>query len=68
MTARVNVSVDAHLAIEIMVMTGTRNPQDAVELVLRDYLERSQRTEARTGDPDDGRRVRDLQPYQPPEG
>ncbi len=68
MTARVNVSVDAHLAIEIMVLTGTRNPQDAVELVLRDYLQRSQRTEARTGDPDDGKRAGDLQPYQPPEG
>lgn len=68
MAARVNVSIDAHLAIEVMLLTGTRNPQDAVELIVRDYLERSQRTEARTGDVDDGRSARDVQPYQPPEG
>ncbi|MFI1091671.1 DUF2191 domain-containing protein [Streptomyces sp. NPDC020917] len=68
MAARVNVSIDAHLAIEVMLLTGTRNPQDAVELIVRDYLERAQRTESRTGDPDDGRRTGDLQPYQPPEG
>jgi Arc/MetJ family transcription regulator len=68
MAARVNVSIDAHLAIEVMLLTGTRNPQVAVELIVRDYLERSQRTEARTGDPDDGRRAGAPQPYQPPEG
>ncbi|SEN45015.1 hypothetical protein [Actinacidiphila rubida] len=68
MAARVNVSIDAHLAIEVMLLTGTRNPQDAVELIVRDYLERAQRTEARTADPDDGKRTGDLQPYQPPEG
>jgi Arc/MetJ family transcription regulator len=68
MATRVNVSVDAHLAIEVMLLTGTRNPQDAVELIVRDYLERSQRTEARTGEADDGRSTGDLQPYQPPEG
>jgi Arc/MetJ family transcription regulator len=68
MAARVSVSIDAHLAIEVMLLTGTKNPQDAVELIVRDYLERGQRTEARTGDPDDGSRINDLQPYQPPEG
>ncbi|MCL2553288.1 MAG: DUF2191 domain-containing protein [Actinomycetia bacterium] len=68
MATRVNVSIDAHLAIEVMLLTGTRNPQDAVELIVRDYLVRAQRTEARTGDPDDGRSTGDLQPYQPPEG
>lgn len=68
MAARVNITVDAHLAIEVMLLTGTRNPQDAVELIVRDYLERSQRTEARTGESDDGKRAGDLQPYQPPEG
>lgn len=68
MATRVNVSIDAHLAIEVMLLTGTRNPQDAVELIVRDYLERAQRTEARTADPDDGKRTSNLQPYQPPEG
>ncbi|HEY5834294.1 hypothetical protein [Streptomyces sp.] len=68
MAARVTVSLDAHLAIEVMLLTGTKNPQDAVELIVRDYLERGRRTEARIGDPDDGSRVSDLQPYQPPEG
>lgn len=66
--AKVSVSLDAHLVIEVMVLSGTRNPQDAVEVVLRDYLERSQRTEARTGDPDDGRDLGDVVPYQPPQG
>lgn len=68
MATRVNVTIDAHLAIEVMLLTGTRNPQDAVELIVRDYLERGRRTEARTADPDDGKRVSDLQPYQPGEG
>jgi Arc/MetJ family transcription regulator len=68
MAARVDVTLDAHLAIEVMLLTGTKNPQDAVELIVRDYLERAQRTEARTADPDDGRRSGDPNPYQPPEG
>ena len=66
--AQVTVTLDAHLVIEVMVLSGTRNPQDAVELICRDYLERSQRTEARTGDADDGRRVTDDQPYRAQEG
>lgn len=68
MAARVTVTLDAHLAIEVMLLTGTRSPQDALELIVHDYLERSQRTEARTGEVADGSRVNDLQPYQPPEG
>jgi Arc/MetJ family transcription regulator len=66
--AKVTVSLDANLALEVMVLSGTTNPQDAVEVVLRDYLQRGQRTEARTGDPDDGRRSDDVVPYQPPQG
>lgn len=66
--AKVTVSLDANLALEVMVLSGIRNPQDAVEVILRDYLERGQRTEARTGNPDDGRRSADVAPYQPPQG
>ncbi len=62
--AKVTISLDANLAIDVMLLSGTKNPQDAVELIVRDYLERGHRTEARTADPDDGRRVRDLQPPQ----
>ena len=48
--AKVTVSLDADLAIEVMLLAGASNPQDAVELVVRDYLARGRRTEARTGD------------------
>ncbi|MEV4443367.1 hypothetical protein AB0K09_31100 [Streptomyces sp. NPDC049577] len=48
--AKVNVSLDADLAIEVMLLSGTTNPQDAVELIVRDYLARGRRTEARTGE------------------
>lgn len=37
-----------------MLLSGTRSPQDAVELIVRDYLARGHRTEARTGHPDQG--------------
>ena len=36
--AVVTVTLDAHLAIDVMLMSGTSNPQDAVELIVRDYL------------------------------
>ncbi|MFF2045771.1 hypothetical protein ACFVVX_35650 [Kitasatospora sp. NPDC058170] len=55
--AQVTVTLDANLAIDAMMLSGTRNPQDAVELVLRDYLARGRRTESRTGGTDDGQRV-----------
>ncbi|MFI8461531.1 hypothetical protein ACIRST_35925 [Kitasatospora sp. NPDC101447] len=55
--AQVTVTLDANLAIDAMMLSGTKNPQDAVELVLRDYLARGRRTEARTGDPADGNRL-----------
>lgn len=51
--AQVTVTLDADLAIEVMLLSGTRNPQDAVELIVRDYLARGRRTEARTGDASD---------------
>ncbi|MFJ7057443.1 type II toxin-antitoxin system VapB family antitoxin (plasmid) [Streptomyces griseobrunneus] len=44
--AKVNVSLDAELVVEVMVLAGVGNPQDAVELVVRDYIARGHRTEA----------------------
>lgn len=44
--AKVTVSLDAELAVEVMVLAGVGNPQDAVELVVRDYIARGHRTEA----------------------
>ncbi|MFB7379551.1 hypothetical protein ACFC26_03740 [Kitasatospora purpeofusca] len=55
--AQVTVSLDANLAIDAMMLSGTRSPQDAVELILRDFLERGRRTGTRTGDAADGHRV-----------
>ncbi|MDX3799551.1 type II toxin-antitoxin system VapB family antitoxin [Streptomyces sp. AK04-3B] len=46
--AKVSVSLDAELVVEVMVLTGVGSPQDAVELVVRDYIARGHRTEART--------------------
>ena len=47
--AKVTISLDSDLAIEVMLLAGTRSPQDAVELIVRDYLARGHRTEARAG-------------------
>jgi Arc/MetJ family transcription regulator len=60
--AKVNISLDSDLAIEVMLLSGTRSPQDAVELIVRDYLATSRRTEARTGDAVDQHRFADRQP------
>ncbi len=60
--AQVTVTLDANLAIDAMMLSGTKNPQDAVELILRDYLERGRRTETRTGDAADGHRVTQDRP------
>ncbi|MGA4842615.1 DUF2191 domain-containing protein [Streptomyces sp. G45] len=46
--AKVSVSLDAELVVEVMVLAGVGSPQDAVELVVRDYIARGHRTEART--------------------
>ncbi|WP_371495729.1 hypothetical protein OG871_08970 [Kitasatospora sp. NBC_00374] len=60
--AKVTITLDADLAIEVMLQSGTRSPQDAVELVVRDYLDRTRRTEARTGDAADGQRLNQPRP------
>ncbi|MBW8740774.1 MAG: DUF2191 domain-containing protein [Streptomyces turgidiscabies] len=64
MAAKVSVSLDAALVVEVMVLAGVGNPQDAVELVVRDYIARGHRTEARVADRDDARRAADE--AQPP--
>ncbi|GAA4992989.1 hypothetical protein [Kitasatospora paranensis] len=55
--AKVTVTLDADLAIEVMLLSGAGNPQDAVEVVVRDYLARGRRTEARTGEAADAQRT-----------
>lgn len=54
--AKVTVSLDAELVVEVMVLAGVGSPQDAVELVVRDYIARGHRTEARIAARDDERR------------
>jgi Arc/MetJ family transcription regulator len=57
--AKVTISLDSELAIEVMLLSGTRSPQDAVELIVLDYLATRSRTEARTGDAADQHRLVD---------
>jgi Arc/MetJ family transcription regulator len=49
MAATVKVSLPADLVLDVMVLSGIRSAQDAVEAVLRDYLQHGRRTEAVTG-------------------
>ncbi|CAM5580409.1 type II toxin-antitoxin system VapB family antitoxin [Streptomyces viridochromogenes] len=60
--AKVTVSLDAELVVEAMVLAGVGSPQDAVELVLRDYVQRVHRTEARVAERDDALREVDARP------
>ncbi|GAQ50693.1 type II toxin-antitoxin system VapB family antitoxin [Streptomyces acidiscabies] len=60
--AKVSVSLDAELVVEAMVLAGVGNPQDAVELVLRDYIQRGHRTEARVVERDEVLREIDAKP------
>ncbi|MET7364529.1 type II toxin-antitoxin system VapB family antitoxin [Streptomyces sp. NPDC005566] len=46
--AKVNISLDAELVVEVMVLAGVGSPQDAIEAVVRDYIARGHRTESRT--------------------
>jgi Arc/MetJ family transcription regulator len=46
---KVTVNLDADLVIEVMVLSGIRNAQDAIEAIARDYVAKGQRTEAVTG-------------------
>ncbi|MFE5208085.1 DUF2191 domain-containing protein [Streptomyces sp. NPDC056600] len=60
--AKVAVSLDAELVVEVMVLSGAGSPQDAVELVVRDYIARGHRTEARTELKDERLREIDAKP------
>ncbi|RSS83718.1 type II toxin-antitoxin system VapB family antitoxin [Streptomyces sp. WAC06614] len=66
--AKVSVSLDAELVVEVMVLAGIGTPQDAVEAVLRDYIARGHRTEARVLNRDEPLRRPDLDRFRPPEG
>lgn len=63
--AEVNISLDAELVVEVMVLAGVGSPQDAIEVVVRDYIARGHRTEARTELRDQGLREVDAKPQEP---
>lgn len=65
--AKISISLDAELVVEVMVLAGIGSPQDAVEAVVRDYVERGHRTEARVQLQDEPRREADLG-GNPPQG
>ncbi|KAF4410925.1 MULTISPECIES: type II toxin-antitoxin system VapB family antitoxin [Streptomyces] len=60
--AEVTVTLDAGLVVEVMVLAGVGSPQEAVELVVRDYIARGHRTEERTETRDQGLRDIDIRP------
>ncbi|WP_406299484.1 DUF2191 domain-containing protein [Embleya sp. NBC_00888] len=55
--AKVNISLDANIVIEVMVLSGVRNAQDAIEAIVLDYIARGHRTEALTGNVEEHRRT-----------
>ncbi|MFF4287115.1 type II toxin-antitoxin system VapB family antitoxin [Streptomyces sp. NPDC001739] len=63
--AKVNISLDAELVVEVMVLAGIDSPQDAIEAIVRDYIARGHRTEARTELKDQGLRDLDVKPQEP---
>ncbi|MFJ3635273.1 type II toxin-antitoxin system VapB family antitoxin [Streptomyces sp. NPDC090112] len=66
--AKVNISLDAELVVEVMVLAGVGSPQDAVEAVVRDYIARGHRTEARVQLQDKPGRKSESLPPPLPEG
>ncbi|WP_030410827.1 type II toxin-antitoxin system VapB family antitoxin [Streptomyces sp. NRRL S-1448] len=63
--AKVNISLDAELVVEVMVLAGIGSPQDAIEAIVRDYIARGHRTEARTELKDQGLRDLEVKPQEP---
>ncbi|WP_406729276.1 DUF2191 domain-containing protein [Streptomyces sp. GD-15H] len=63
--AKVTVTLDAELVVEVMVLAGVGSPQDAVEVVVRDYIARGHRTETRTELTDQNLREVDTKPQEP---
>lgn len=66
--AKVTVSLDAALVVEVMVLSGVRNAQDAIEVVVRDYVARGQRTEAVTGTAAEATRDHQTREQHPQQG
>ncbi|MEV7523783.1 DUF2191 domain-containing protein [Streptomyces sp. NPDC091371] len=65
--AKIDISLDAELVVEVMVLAGVGSPQDAVEAVVRDYIARGHRTEARVQLREEAERNVDSLPP-PPQG
>ncbi|MGW0494957.1 DUF2191 domain-containing protein [Streptomyces sp. NPDC003007] len=63
--AKVSISLDAELVVEVMVLAGIGSPQDAIEAIVRDYIARGHRTEARTELKDQNLRELDVKPQEP---
>jgi Arc/MetJ family transcription regulator len=63
--AKINISLDAELVVEVMVLAGVGSPQDAIELVVRDYIARGHRTEARAELRDQSLREAEARPQDP---
>ncbi|MFF7128081.1 DUF2191 domain-containing protein [Streptomyces sp. NPDC008240] len=63
--AKVSISLDAELVVEVMVLAGVGSPQDAIELVVRDYIARGHRTEARAELRDQTLREVEVKPQNP---
>ncbi|MEW2555865.1 type II toxin-antitoxin system VapB family antitoxin [Streptomyces zhihengii] len=63
--AKVNISLDAELVVEVMVLAGVASPQDAIEVVVRDYIARGHRTEARVELTDRKLREIEVKPQEP---
>ncbi|NEC27959.1 DUF2191 domain-containing protein [Streptomyces sp. SID8111] len=63
--AKISIGLDAELVVEVMVLSGIGSPQDAIEAVVRDYVARGHRTEARTGLVDRGLGETDAAPQEP---
>lgn len=63
--AKVSISLDAELVVEVMVLAGIGSPQDAIEAIVRDYIARGHRTEARTELKDQSLRELDVKPQEP---
>ncbi|MGW0821675.1 type II toxin-antitoxin system VapB family antitoxin [Streptomyces sp. NPDC002845] len=62
--AEINIRLDAELVVEVMVLTGVGSPQEAVEVVVRDYIARGHRTEALTALRDEGLREVEVKPQE----
>ncbi|MFJ3905430.1 type II toxin-antitoxin system VapB family antitoxin [Streptomyces sp. NPDC090025] len=66
--AKVNITLDAELVVEVMVLSGIGSPQDAVEAVVRDYIAHGHRTEARVAAREEPRDKDGLNPPAPEHG